>query len=234
MHTLHATNEYESSGSSGKRGHPMNVLRWVPAVVAFSSSAFAAESATPARPTNERGGFVFGLTGGLAMGHAEGYPNDLQKIDIPAYFGAGGLMVGESSGFMLMGAFARELNFGVWLNQSHVESTSGNWRSNGYGGGFRVEVFPVGWLVPALRDLGFIGMFGIGGGNLLANVGNYPGAEGVQSYIGTGAFYEWMILHPGRTRWVVGPSVEYQIVTSRSFERSAVMFGLRFALYSGR
>jgi hypothetical protein len=212
----------------------MNVLRWVPAVVAFSSSAFAGESAISTPIKNERGGFVFGLTGGLAMGTAAGYPNDLQKIDMLAYFGAGGVMVGESSGFMLMGAFARELSFGVWLNQSHVQSTSGNWRSNGYGGGFRVEVFPVGWLVPALRDLGFIGMFGIGAADLAGNVGNYPGAEGVQSYLGTGAFYEWMFLHPGKTRWVVGPSVEYQLVTSRSLERNVGMFGVRFAFYSGR
>ncbi len=211
----------------------MNVLRCAAAIVAFSSGALAAEKATAPTPANERGGFVFGLTGGLAMGTAGGYPNDLQKIDVgPA--SAGGFMVGESSGFMLMGAFARELNFGAWLNQSYTASTSGNWRSNGYGGGFRVEVFPIGWLVPALRDLGFIGMFGIGAGNLVANVGDSLGADGVQSYIGTGAFYEWMILHPGRTRWVVGPSVEYQLVTSRPFERHVGMFGLRFAFYSGR
>ena len=56
----------------------------------------------------------------------------------------------------------------------------------------------------------------------------------MQSYVGTGVFYEWMFLHPGRTRWVVGPSLEYQLVTSRPFERGVVMLGLRFAFYTGR
>ena len=112
------------------------------------------------------------------------------------------LMAGESSGFLLMGSFIRELNFGIWVNQSYAASASGNWHSNAYAGGFRVEVFPIGWLVPALRDIGVIGQFGIGGGNLVANVGNSPGADGVQSYVGTGAFWEWMFAHPGRTRWV--------------------------------
>ena len=209
----------------------MMVLRWTALAVALSSTAAAAETAPAQKPAeNERGGFVLGLTGGFAMGTASGYPNDLQKLDNPTFHSDGGFMVGESSGFMMMGAFARELNFGIWLNQSFTSSSAG--KSNAYGGGFRVEVFPIGWLVPALRDLVFIGQFGIGGGNL---TGAAPeAAEGVQSYVGAGAFYEWMFAHPGKTRWVVGPSVEYQLVTSRPFDRPNVVFGLRFALYTGR
>lgn len=211
----------------------MRVLRCVAFVVALSGVASAAEDAQKPEK-NERGGFIFGLTGGFAFGTAAGYPNDLQKIDDPNFYAAGGNMIGESSGLMIMGGFIPQLNFGIWLNQSHGSSTSGNWRADGYGGGFRVEVFPIGWLWPTLKDLGFIGQFGIGGGNLKANNGTSPGAEGVQSYVGTGVFYEWMFAHPGKTRWVVGPSVEYQLVTSRPFERPTLMLGLRFAFYTGR
>ena len=214
----------------------MFLLRSVALGVALSipSIALAQENAKNAPKENERGGFTVGLTGGFATGTASGYPNDLQKIDDPRYFGAGGAMVGESSGFMIMGAFARELSFGIWMNQSAMVSASGKWNSSAYGGGFRLEVFPFGWLLPSLKDLGLIGQFGVGGGSLKANEGTYPGADGIQSYIGAGTFYEWMFAHPGRTRWVIGPSIEYQLVTSRPFERSAVMFGLRFAFYTGR
>jgi hypothetical protein len=217
----------------------MNVLRFRGAAVALcvlSPSGVRAEGEAPkpAPTAHERGGLLAGITGGLAMGTAAGFPNDLQKIDDPNYYGAGGFMMGESAGGMLMGAFAQELSFGVWFHQSLMGSTSGRWRSEGFGGGFRVEIFPLGWLLPALKDLGIIGQFGIGAANLRANVGAYPGAEGVQSYVGAGAFYEWMFAHPGRTRWVVGPSVEYQLVTSRPMDRSAVMLGLRVAFYTGR
>lgn len=198
------------------------------------AAARAAETAPPAPPTHERGGFVAAITGGLATGTASGYPNDLTKIDVPLYYAAGGVMIGESSALLVMGAFARELNFGVWASQSWAASTSGHWRSSAQAGGFRVEVFPLGWLVPALRDVGVVGQFGVGGGSLVATTGNSPGADGVQSYLGAGAFWEWMFAHPGRTRWVLGPSVEAQFVTSRPFERAFVMTGLRFAFYTGR
>jgi hypothetical protein len=209
----------------------MKVLR---CLLLFVAPAIAAESTTTAPKENERGGFILGVTGGFTMGTASGYPNDLEKIDVPMYLAQGGFQVGESSGLLIMGSFIRELNFGIWLNQATSSSTSGNWHSSAYGGGFRVEVFPLGWILPALRDIGVIGQFGIGGGNLVANVGDSPGADGVQSYVGTGAFWEWMFAHPGKMRWVVGPSLEYQLVTSRPFERSAVMLGLRFAFYTGK
>lgn len=184
-----------------------------------------------------RGGLVLGLGGGFAMGTASGYPNDLQKIDDPRYFSAGGFMAGGSSGGFVMGAFAPELNFGVWVAQGATVSASGRWRSRGYGGGFRIEVFPAGWLVPALRDLGVMGQFGVGAGELRptdpAAAATYAGADGVQSYVGVGVFHEWVFAHPGKTRWVLGPSVEYQLVASRPFERSTLMLGLRIAFYSG-
>jgi len=215
------------------------VVRSLSVLVAFASLAHAAEAPAPkAPPTHERGGLAIGVTGGFAVGTASGYPNDLQKIDDPMYFGAGGTMVGESSGAMVMGAFARELSFGVWVNQSATTNPDGKWRSSGYGGGFRLEVFPLGWLWRPLRDLGFIGQFGVGAANLRANQGTYPGAEGVQSYVGTGVFYEWLVARPnilkGRTRWALGPSLEYQLITSRPFERSTMMLGLRFVFYTGR
>lgn len=218
----------------------------MPAVVAVSLVALSIVATAPARAEappedaelHTRGGLVVGVTGGFAMGTASGYPNDLQKIDDPRYFSAGGFMVGESAGGFVMGAFARQLNFGVWAAHGATASASGRWHSRGYGGGFRVEVFPVGWLVPALRDLGVLGQFGVGAGDLRpadpTAATAYPGADGVQSYVGVGVFHEWVFAHPGKTRWVLGPSVEYQLVASRPFERSTLMLGLRVAFYSGK
>lgn len=183
---------------------------------------------------HERGGLAIGLQGGFASGTASGYPNDLQKIDDPTYYGAGGAMLGQTGTLTVMGAFTRFLSFGAFVQESTLSSTSGRWRSLGYSGGFRVEVFPLVWLSPVLADLGVSGSFGVGGGSLKANQGMYPGADGVQSYLGVGLFYELLFAHPGKTRWAIGPSVEYQLITSRPFERSDFFAGVRFTFYTGR
>lgn len=218
----------------------MRVVRQLFAPVALSllaatASAEQKDQKAEPRAENTRGGLVIGLASGFAMGTASGYPNDLQKIDDPRWYSAGGFMAGQSAGGFVMGAFARQLNFGLWGAQGNVFSASGAWRSRGFGGGFRVEVFPMGWLVPALRDLGVMGQFGVGAGKLEPTdaKSTWPGADGVQSYVGVGVFHEFMFAHPGRTRWVLGPSVEYQLVSSRPFERSTLMIGLRVAFYTG-
>ena len=242
----------------------MRVVRHLPAIVALSlaatvpATAHAEPSPTtvapkaanpPAKPPpkpapkvdpgpdgpHPRGGLVIGLANGFATGTASGYPNDLQKIDDPRYYSAGGFMVGQAGGGFVMGAFARQLNFGIWMAQGNVWSASNRWRSRGGGAGFRVEVFPFGWFMPKLRDLGVMGQFGVGSGDLKPTdtTSTWPGAEGVQSYLAVGVFQEFVFAHPGKTRWVVGPSIEYQLVSSRPFERSTLMIGVRAAFYSG-
>jgi len=207
----------------------------VPAVAPAADAKQEKKDAKDAEEPHARGGLVIGVAGGLAMGTASGYPNDLQKIDDPAWYSAGGFLIGESAGGFVMGAFAKQLNFGVFVTQSAARSGSGVWRSRAYGGGFRVEVFPFGWLVPALRDLGVMGQFGVGSGDLKPTdaQSTWPGADGVQSYIGVGLFHELVFAHPGKTRWALGPSVEYQLISSRPFERSTLIIGIRVAFYSG-
>jgi hypothetical protein len=207
------------------------------ALTLLTSAPALAEGATPSAPAPrgpvERRGLVVGVTGGFAMGTAEGYPNDVNQIGDPAYYGAGGFQVGEAFGGHIMGVFAKELSFGVFGTQGWSISTSGKWESFGAGGGFRIEVFPFGWLVPQLGNLGIAGMFGLGTATLTAREGAYPGAAGAQSLVGVGVFHEWAVLRMGHTHLDLGPAMELHVIPTQPLDRATVFIGLRITFYSG-
>lgn len=179
-------------------------------------------------PHARRGGVLFGIDamGGLAS--SAGYPNDISKLDDPRFYSASGLMTGTGWSMFLMGALADYVSFGFWFGVARFGNH--HWSSSGGGGGFKVDAFPLVSLVPALADLGLTARFGIGSTQLHTTVpGNYPEADGVQSYLGAGAFYEWRLF--GHV--VAGPELEYDAIFSRSIERHGAMIGLRLAVYGG-
>jgi len=183
------------------------------------------------KPRERRSGLVVGLTSGLSVVSASGFPNSATQMGDPHYYSASGVVRGSSTNLLIMGALADYLNFGFWAGGGTGEND--DWKITSGGGGVRAEVFPLFYLVPTLRDLGAFGQFGVGSAKMDAKHGQAHGGDGVQSYIGTGAFYEFRLFNPWGTHFTLAPSLEYQAVFSQPFEQHGVVVGIRVALYGG-
>jgi hypothetical protein len=222
------------------------IVRWAGSALGFAAILGASSSAraqytqtgaaerTPdpsidARTT--RSGVVVGLLVGAGVAGSSGYPNNSNQVGDPAYYSSSSLLAGTGSALFIGGAFADYLNFGIWFGQQTFKSS--DWRSTGGGGGFRLELFPLFSLVPSLKNLGVEGQFGIGGTKLQALGGNYPAAEGTQSFVGVGAFYEIPIFKALGGHGTIAPSLEYDNVFSTSVDRGSALAGVRLAFYGG-
>ena len=218
-------------------------MLWLPSMLPLVLSATAAAAA--AVPVNEppppadfdapaklRSGIVLGLTFGGGLFGASGYPNASSQIGDPRYYSASGLMGGTADSLLVMGAISDYLNFGFWLGGN--SSTNGHWQSVAGGLGLRVELFPLIRLYPQLVGIGLFGSFGVGSGSLKSKEPDpVAEAQGVQSFLGAGAFYEFPFGHVLGGHFGVGPSLEYDAVWSQPFERHGAALAVRFVLYGG-
>jgi hypothetical protein len=189
-------------------------------------------------PARLRSGIVIGTSLGVGLGAASGYPNDSTKIGDLRYYSASGAMIGASESVMLMGALADTFSFGFWFD--HAGYSNGDFRSNGYAGGLRIEAFPLVRLYPssalvgrALDGLAAFGEFGIGQANLVSNTPRVPSAEGTQSFVSGGAFYEWPIWRVLGGHFAVGPSLQYDAMWSTAISRQGLVASLRLVFYGG-
>jgi hypothetical protein len=182
-------------------------------------------------PARLRSGIVIGTSLGVGLGAASGYPNDSTKIGDPRYYSASGAMLGASESVLLMGALADAFSFGFWFD--HAGYSNGDFRSNGYAGGLRVEAFPLVRLYPKLDGLAVFGEFGIGQANLVSNTPRVPSSEGTQSFVSGGAFYEWPIWRVLGGHFAVGPSLEYDAMWSTAISRQGLVASLRLVFYGG-
>ncbi len=208
-------------------------------VLAASTSAAAAAVPTGPivsstdldAPHRLRGGAVVGLTIGAGLVGASGYPNDLNKIGVRSEYSASAWMAGTGETLFLMGALTDYLSFGFWY--AHASASSAHWRSEGDGGGIRVEAFPLVGLFPSLQGLGVIGQFGLGSGNLRSTLPGLPESSGTQSFIGAGALYEWSFGHFLGGHFGAGPNLEFDAIWSLPFERHGLTASARFVFYGG-
>lgn len=186
-------------------------------------------SAEPARPARYRNGIVLGLALGGGIGRGAGYPNNSQEIGNPAYYSASGWMPGTASSLLIMGALADCLNFGFMFSQDAFRTS--NQRAVANALGLRLEAFPLVTLYPALAGLGFMAEFGLGIGRL--STPGLPQAAGTQSYIGTGAFYEWAFGHFLGGHFGAGPGLEYDAMFSRPYDQNGFVVLARVVFYGG-
>jgi hypothetical protein len=208
-------------------------------LVLATTAAAATAVATGDRPTSPdldvapriRSGVVVGLSLGAGVAGASGYPNSSSQIGDPAFYSASGFMTGTSGSLFVMGALADYLNFGLWFGSGSYRN--GDWRSGGAGAGLRVEAFPLVYVCPRLAGLGVLGQFGIGGANLTSSNPAHPEASGVQSFLGSGLFYEWSFGKLFGGHFAVGPSLEYDVTWSRPFERNGLLASGRIVFYGG-
>ncbi|MEO6572786.1 MAG: hypothetical protein ABIP89_03025 [Polyangiaceae bacterium] len=207
------------------------------ATMAFSMPALAQDAIPKVLdvPHKVRSGLVLGFNFGMfGLFGASGYPNRTSQIDQPGYYSSSGTtfgLYGNTFSLHIMGAIADYLNFGIWFGGGAAQNS--DWISSSGGAGVRIEAFPFYALNSKVKDIGIIGQFGVGVVTLKARHGNSPGADGAQSFLGTGVFYEFNLGKSlgGHFGW--GPSLEYQAITSTSAERHGGVIGARLAFYGG-
>ena len=178
-----------------------------------------------------RAGLVIGVSPGVAFAGASGYPNNVRLIGNPDFYSESPLLVGHSTTYFLMGALTDYVSFGPMVNIASFESAS--WKSTGLGIGFRVEVFPLVRLVPALADTAIYGQGGVGGTELRAKGGAFPSADGTQSFAGIGLHHELRLFRLLGGHFSGGPYIEYDAIHAPSAERHWASVGLRVAWYGG-
>ncbi len=190
----------------------------------------APSSTKPPKPL--RDGVVLGASLGFGVASASGYPNDVRLNQNPDYYGSTPLLPGYSFSFMFMGALTPYLNVGVWGGGATFENS--DWKSVGGGGGLRVEGFPLMAfcacvMPPVLANyLGIYGQVGVGSvSSRVKREGNYETVGGVQSIIAAGAFYEVKL---GKM-FAIGPDLRYELIASRTSDRSSLVLGARLAFY---
>jgi len=203
----------------------------------------AAVSATPAPVADEssavdfgappkiRNGLVLGLALGGGVGQGSGYPNNSQEIGDPQYYASSHVMPGTGFTFLVLGALTDYLNVGFWLGTSSFRSTDE--RVSAFGVGLRVETFPLIVVAPQLQGLGVFTEFGLGSARLTTEPGAQIEAQGTQSFIGVGAFYEWSFGHFLGGHFGIGPSLEYDTAFSRPFDENGLVASARIVFYGG-
>ena len=177
-------------------------------------------------PAERRSGFTFGLSGGLLMGGARGYPNDVGKIGFAEFRTETGVGVSSGGALWLGGALADWLNVGVGMfgggfEREGLRVSSGVFHA-------RLELFPLFFQGGQLRDLGVL--LSAGTGVTVIERGEEKVAEGAgTSAVGAGIFYEpW--------RWwqlTFGPQLEYLYQFSDSMRAHSLVVGVRTAFYGG-
>jgi hypothetical protein len=177
-----------------------------------------------------RNGLTFGASGGVAFAGASGYPNSARFFGNPAYHSSSPLLVGWSSSYFVMAAFNDYVSFGPMFTIATFESDQ--WKSTGWGAGFRAEVFPLVKAMPLLADAAIYTQLGFGITELRAK-GPYPTAEGSQSFLGIGIHHEWRLGRLLGGHASAGPYVEYDAIRSTSAERHWATTGLRIVWYGG-
>jgi hypothetical protein len=203
-----------------------------PSLARADAAIDAATAKELTKPAERRSGFVLGWDVGLGIAGASGYPNDSAKIGVPSYYSGSNAMGG--AGFTLFAEYSLSdwLSFGPFYGRANFRS--GQWYTFGGGGGFRVDIFPLYYVVPLLRDLAVYGQFGIGTSTLELTSNAREGASGTESFIGGGLVYEFFLGKAMGGHWTAGPSLEFDSQITESNQRFSGLLGGRVAFYTGR
>ncbi len=173
-----------------------------------------------------RSDFMFSVTGGFVLGVVSGYPNDVDKIDQPAYEASTGAAPGYGGTAIIGLAFRDWLGFGIGLHQSKFSG-------GGHAGSallflFRTEAYPFYEMGAVGKDLGLAVTGGLGVLKL-EHDGEKSADGGAASVVGLGAFWEG--LQFGQIS--LGPALDYQYVFSTSISGHLTTLGLRGVFYGG-
>jgi hypothetical protein len=178
-----------------------------------------------------RAGVVLGFAPGVAFAGASGYPNNQKLVNNPDFYNQTPLLVGYSNTIFLMGAFSDYISVGPMVSWATFDTK--DWRSVGWGLGFRIEGFPLLRVVPSLADLSVFTQLGVGTTEARHKGGDYPTADGTSSFAGIGLHHEFRAGRMLGGHAALGPFVEYDAIFSTTAERHWLTAGLRLAFYGG-
>jgi hypothetical protein len=173
-----------------------------------------------------RSDIVLGVSGGLLLGAANGYPNEIDKVDEPAFESKTGFAVGNGLSFWLGGALADWFTFGLGLTL--LSSSGSDGTMSGQAFIVKVEAFPLYGMGGPLRDLAFFTDFGAGGMTIEGEPED-EGEGGFTSVAGLGSAYELFRLG----HFAFAPTAEYLLIRSPTVNSHSGILGLRVLFYGG-
>ena len=168
-----------------------------------------------------------GLHLGGAVGKAEGYPNELDKIGLSEFEADTGF-AGGMSGSLWLGAALRDW-FTVGVGVHLTDLSGGTVSSSGFAVVLHIEGFPLFYEGPAFQDLGVFSELGASGRTLSAN-GEEVADGGFMSFVSGGVLYEPLRLGA----FSAGPALQYAYEWSESMSAHAVFGAFRIVYYGGR
>lgn len=173
-----------------------------------------------------RSDLVLGVSGGLLLGTASGYPNELVKIDDPDYESTTGFAAGTGFSFWLGGALRDWFTAGV--GATFLGGSGPNGRMSGVAGILKVEAYPLYGQGGPLRDLAFFADFGAGSMTVEGEPED-PADGGFTSVAGLGSAYELFRF----SRFAVAPTAEYLFIRSPTVVSHSAILGARVVFYGG-
>jgi hypothetical protein len=199
----------------------------------------AASSEAPVKATENgatrRSGFMFGLTFGFGVGSASGTPNNANDLNDSRYYTATGPMFGSQFSLNIMGALADPISVGFFLGG--MTFSNSNLQASASGFGLRVDLFPAAMCdctKPWMKDIGFASRFGIGSVALTPkNDTGLKLADGTQSFISEGIFYDAKVVRMLGGHLSIGPELDYAVSTSIPAEEHGATISLRIVFYGG-
>jgi hypothetical protein len=216
----------------------VKVLAIFGAFVGVAKDARAAGPEQPVKVTENgaerRSGVVFGTTFGFGVGSASGTPNNSNDLNDPNYYTASGPALGSNFSLFLMGALADPISVGFFFGG--VGFSNKDVQSAGSAFGLRVDLFPLAChcVKPFFRDIGLASEFGIGGMKMTPkNNMNVTLADGTQSFISEGIFYDAKVVHMLGGHLSMGPELDYSVITSTAAEQHGATISLRIAFNGG-
>ena len=169
--------------------------------------------------STRRSGLLLGLQLGIAAGNGTGYPNELAKLNDPAYRRNTGFGFGATNRLWFGGALTDWFVFGIGLNGMQLKHNDVTLAASQFL--FHVETYPLFYRGGVFRDLSVFGDFGLGGA-LIQGRGREDADGGSMSAIGIGVGYDAVRFW----KFSLGPAVEYwhqfsQTVTVNNFALEA-------------
>jgi hypothetical protein len=174
-----------------------------------------------------RSGFLLGLGLGIAAGNGTGYPNEIAKLNDPAYRRNSGLGFGASNRLWFGGALTDWFVFGIGLNGMQLKHNDVTLKASTFL--FHVEAYPLFYRGGVFRDLSVFGDFGVGGA-LIQGRGREDADGGSMSSIGLGVGYDAVRFW----KFSLGPAVEYWHEFSQTATVNAVALEARLTFVGGQ
>ncbi len=186
-----------------------------------------AEKAWETDPYEHRGGFAVGLSLGLGVGAANGFPADARKIGREEFYTESGLGLSTLGSLWIGGALADWLTFGLGGGFALIRADGTE--SPAPFMFFHTDIYPLYGLEGAFRNLGMTTDFGLAFAKTTDNeTGDVLIDAGGASHLFVGAFFE------GIEFWKMkmGPSLGLDYMFSQTLRRPSAIAGFRVSLYT--